>query len=413
VEESSVDFGGLSAIRFFFLQFGQLMVLPAASSGSLIGVLQNEQLTVNTGGLGRASGGGATSFYSFRLPWHPDAAAVTRFNCRIAEPKRFSRRRENEVVAWRGKVSKTAVSLATRSNVCSLRACYSATEHDEGGFGKAMGLKRVIRKFIEMTGYTIVAVPASPVVADAGVASAEVAAYDQDGLWSIHNHEFMQDPAFCKAYERGCRAASFDAHWHWRVHIGLWAAYIASKLAGDFVECGVNRGFLSSAIMEFLDWDSLGKTFYLLDTFAGLDPRYVAPEDCRGDALSMNEFRLKSGRQVRDVESVRANFSCWKNTRIVQGSIPETLSQVETPVVAYLHLDMNCSPPEVAALTFFWDRLVAGAVVFLDDHAYWGYESQKYALDAFAKLKNVMIASLPTGQGLLVKPTKRLSPNAA
>ena len=26
--------------------------------------------------------------------------------------------------------------------------------------------------------------------------------YDQDGLRSIHNHEFMDDPAFRKAYER-------------------------------------------------------------------------------------------------------------------------------------------------------------------------------------------------------------------
>ena len=28
--------------------------------------------------------------------------------------------------------------------------------------------------------------------------------------------------------------------------------------------------------MEYLDWDRLGKTFYLLDTFAGIDPRYVS-----------------------------------------------------------------------------------------------------------------------------------------
>ena len=261
-----------------------------------------------------------------------------------------------------------------------------------------MGLKTVTRRFIEMTGYTIMKVPTSTTDA----------AYDQDGLRSIHNHDFMREPSFCKAYERGCRAAS-DYKWHWRVHIGLWAAFTASKLAGDFVECGVNRGFLSSAIMEFLDWDSLNRTFYLLDTFEGLDLRHVSHEDCQCGAIKRNE----SAFYVRGVESVKANFSQWKNTRIIKGSIPEMLNQVETRNVAYLHLDMNCSPPEVAAMNFFWDRLVPGAVVLLDDYAYRGYESQKHAMDALAKEKHVMIVSLPTGQGLLMKPPEGVSPKTA
>lgn len=254
-----------------------------------------------------------------------------------------------------------------------------------------MELKRVIRRFIEMTGYTIVKMPTA------------TTPYYQDGLLSIHNHDFMSEPSFRKAYERGCRAAS-DYNWHWRVHIGLWAAFTASRLTGDFVECGVNRGFLSSAIMEFLDWDSLNRTFYLLDTFAGLDRRYVSHEDCQYGAIKKSESALGSGFYVRGVASVKANFSQWKNARIIEGSVPETLNQVEARSVAYLHLDMNCAPPEVAAVNFFWNRLLPGAVVLFDDYAYWGYESQKHAVDALAKEKNVMVASLPTGQGLLIKP---------
>src|ERR1043166_4934976 len=92
------------------------------------------------------------------------------------------------------------------------------------------------------------------------------AAYDQDGLRSIHNHAFMEERAFQQAYQRGVQAVGSDSyHWHWRVHIGLWAASNACCLPGDFVECGVNYGFLSSAIMAYLDWNQVGKTFYLLD----------------------------------------------------------------------------------------------------------------------------------------------------
>lgn len=34
--------------------------------------------------------------------------------------------------------------------------------------------------------------------------------YHQDGLHSIHNHEFMEDPDFVLAYARGVKAAGLQ-----------------------------------------------------------------------------------------------------------------------------------------------------------------------------------------------------------
>jgi len=55
--------------------------------------------------------------------------------------------------------------------------------------------------------------------------------YNQEGLITIHNHDFMESPTFKAAYQRGMKAAGPDYRWHWRVHIGLWTAAMASKLA--------------------------------------------------------------------------------------------------------------------------------------------------------------------------------------
>jgi hypothetical protein len=184
----------------------------------------------------------------------------------------------------------------------------------------------------------------------------------------------------------------------------LWVAYSASKLKGDFVECGVNHGFLSSAIMEYLNWNVLEKTFYLLDTFSGLDERFVSEQELDSGVMERNEDSLKSGFYVPGVETVRENFSEWKNVRIIQGSVPETLSAVDTQHIAYLHLDMNCAPPEVAAFNALWERLVPGAFILLDDYAYRGFGAQKSAMDAAAGAKGLQIVSLPSGQGLLIKP---------
>jgi len=225
--------------------------------------------------------------------------------------------------------------------------------------------------------------------------------YSADGLRSVHNHDFVRDPGFARAYARGVAAAGVDYDWQWRVHIGLWAATSAARLEGDFVECGVNRGFLSSAIMELLDWDTLGKTFWLLDTFSGVDETILPPAEREH---VHDRPRHHGSAYVDGVETVRSNFASWKNVRIIVGSVPSTLSLLETDTIAYLHLDMNASTPEVATLDALWPRLTRGAVVLLDDWGYKGFEPQHQAMGEFANGHGLPIASLPTGQGLLLKP---------
>lgn len=229
-------------------------------------------------------------------------------------------------------------------------------------------------------------------------------AYFEDSLITIQNHDFVNNPAFAHAYQRGLKAAGSDFNFRWRVHVALWAAASASKLRGDFVECGVNKGFVSSAIMDYLDWDSLGKKFYLMDTFHGLDERYVSEEEKAAGYLERNNQHLASGFYLSGVDRAKRNFSEWKNAIIVEGTIPDSLQKVDSTAIAYLHLDLNCSPPEVAALELLWDRLVPGAFILHDDYAATAYRLSKKGMDQFAAKKKVQFVSLPTSQGLLIKP---------
>src|SRR6185295_6879976 len=136
-----------------------------------------------------------------------------------------------------------------------------------------------------------------------------------------------------------------DYQWHWRVHTALWVAHCASKVPGDFVECGVGKGFMSSAIMQSLNWDTLGRTFYLLDTFSGLDERYVTAEEAESGILEKSKHLIEVGFYTSSAEAVIRNFSEWKNAKVIAGPVPETLDQVKAQRIAYLHLDMNCAPP--------------------------------------------------------------------
>lgn len=227
--------------------------------------------------------------------------------------------------------------------------------------------------------------------------------YDFDGLQTSHNHDFMGDARFKGAYARGVQATGSDYQIYWRLHIALWAARTSAHVPGDFVECGVNKGFVSSAIMRDLNWNETGRRFYLLDTFAGIDNRFVSAVEKDAGSLERNQQNLESGFYTKSVDMVRQNFAEWHDAVIVQGAIPETLPEIKSERVAFLHLDMNCSPPEIAALQYIWPKMSYGGVVLLDDYAYYGYQTQKEAFDDWSAQSGAHIAGLPTGQGIIIK----------
>src|SRR5260221_7595142 len=71
--------------------------------------------------------------------------------------------------------------------------------------------------------------------------------YARDSLFTTNNDNFRDDPDFKAAYSGGMKASGgVDPQIEWRLHVALWAARCAVRVPGDFVECGVNAGFVSS-----------------------------------------------------------------------------------------------------------------------------------------------------------------------
>jgi len=227
--------------------------------------------------------------------------------------------------------------------------------------------------------------------------------YNTDGLATRHNADFLAEPRFAEAYRRGlCVPHPYgtDPHFEWRVYVACWLASNAVRLDGDFVECGVATGIISRAICSYVAFERYAeKAFWLLDTFEGY-PVEQANADERASGLTA---RL-AGYYGDTYESVRDSMSAYPNVRLVKGVVPQTLSQVTSERIAFLSLDMNAAVPEVASIEAFWDRLTPGGFVLMDDYGWAPCVAQKVALDAFAARRGVGILSLPTGQGLLIRP---------
>lgn len=228
--------------------------------------------------------------------------------------------------------------------------------------------------------------------------------YSHDGLFTFNNSPFLCDPSFQAAYSRGVAASrGVDPGIEWRLHVALWAAQCAAQVEGDFVECGVNTGFISSAIMQRLDWKKIRKYFVLVDTFNGPMLHQYSEAEVRLGRRAAAEDALRRGAYATDLESILANYAEWPNVRVVQGLVPNVLDQLRLDRIAFLHLDMNCSFPELSALEYLWDTLSPGGIVLLDDYSAYGYDATMKAIDSAAKLRGAEVLSLPTGQGLISK----------
>lgn len=224
--------------------------------------------------------------------------------------------------------------------------------------------------------------------------------YAQDLLYTFHNADFMKDKLFLDSYALGKATGSNLLHEdiHWRIHVLCWAAYHAKHLEGDFVDCGVNTGVFSRAIINYIDFNKTGKKYYLLDTFEGLDKQFSSVDELKRNSL----MGYKHEGSV--YEQVKATFKDF-NVEIIKGAVPATLPLVKSDKICFLSIDMNCVKPEVDALEFFWDKMVSGGVILLDDYGYANSTNdQKMAHDAFAERKGVKILTMPTCQGLLIKP---------
>ena len=228
--------------------------------------------------------------------------------------------------------------------------------------------------------------------------------YKADGL-GVRNKElaWLTEPTFEAAWSKAVEGAKFGfaglvPDIRWRAHIALWAARRALQLQGDFVECGVYTGLLSLTICHAIGFQNADRKFYLFDTYKGVPlDGLVGGEKELAAALNRNMYR--------DVyEETKRHFAPFPNAVLVKGVLPDTLSTVPLERIAYLSIDLNNAVAEKPCIETLWPLLVPGAFVVIDDYAFKGHRPQFDMWNAFSASVGAPIVTMPTGQGLMIKP---------
>ena len=223
--------------------------------------------------------------------------------------------------------------------------------------------------------------------------------FEKDGMATIHNVGFLQEPHFQAAYERAVAAMPFDYEIPWRVHQALWAANVASNLPGkpSFVELGTGRGFIMTSVMEYLSFSNTPEDMPSCFLFDSFSPFVTNGIDQQSEEFGLSRYYADSYKAVAE------NFAEWPNVRLVKCFLPEGLDEVKLSPIGFLHIDLNASQIEIDCLKSLWNDLVPGAIVLLDDYAYRGYESAYLEMNNFAKDLGIRILTTASGQGIIIK----------
>jgi O-methyltransferase len=182
----------------------------------------------------------------------------------------------------------------------------------------------------------------------------------------------------------------------WRLHTLVWAAKNALNVEGDFVECGVFRGFCSSVILKYLDFQDMPRQTYLYDTFEGLPEKTSTEQERR----SWNYTKYDS---EAIYNGAREKFSKYKNVNIVRGIVPDSFEQAVPEKIAFLHIDMNSEKAEMLALEHLYDKVTPGGFIVFDDFGWTCNANQMRAELAFMNERGQHVMELPTGQGVVIK----------
>lgn len=132
---------------------------------------------------------------------------------------------------------------------------------------------------------------------------------------------------------------------------------------GAYAEFGVFQG--STFLKIARQAKKHNKTAFAFDSFQGL----AEPEEIDNDPS--NDYRYPKGKfdvggPSRFMELLRQNG--FDNYKIVEGYIPDTLSDAMDVTFCFAHIDLDHYRPTVHAARWCFDRLSQGGVIIFDDY---------------------------------------------
>lgn len=156
----------------------------------------------------------------------------------------------------------------------------------------------------------------------------------------------------------------------------------AAMAGGSVIECGTWRCGMAAGLATI---GGPSREYYFFDTFAGLPPATSEDGDYARHAQANRDAGLYHNNNTASLAEFMATMAAVAVPRerlhVHQGLFADTFPAVQVPPVAVLRLDADWYHSTLLCFEKFWDRLMPGAVVLIDD--YYAWEGCTKAVHAF------------------------------
>jgi O-methyltransferase len=181
------------------------------------------------------------------------------------------------------------------------------------------------------------------------------------------------------------------------------ARYAARLPHGDVVECGCWHGHSTLAIATLLAEEKFSGRFHVFDSFEGGLSAFGAKDES-SFRLTEQEKREQIDQFRSDFEFVRSVTAAFGFVELHHGWIPQTFAAFTPRPIRFLHVDVDMYEPTKASLEFFWDSVVPGGCVVIDDYNHAVFEGATRAVDEFLADRSLrLFYSVPFGSAYLIK----------
>jgi O-methyltransferase len=157
-------------------------------------------------------------------------------------------------------------------------------------------------------------------------------------------------------------------------NLSLIETFIDDKVlkSGAIVECGTWRGGMSAGMIEICGKD---KSYYFLDSFEGLpEPKEIDGKRAfawQADKESPGYYDNCSSSLELFKNTIDRTGINHDNVMIIKGFYDKSFQTFESPKISVLRLDADWYESTMLCLEKFWDHVVPGGIIIIDDYHVW------------------------------------------
>jgi hypothetical protein len=160
------------------------------------------------------------------------------------------------------------------------------------------------------------------------------------------------------------------------------ADYAAALPVGDVIECGCWHGHSTVAIATMLARRGFTGKFHVFDSFEGGLSAFTEKDESYFK-LTDAEKRVQVKQFESDYDFVDSITRDFGFVELHRGWIPQSFETFAPGPIKFAHIDVDMYEPTKASLELFWEHMVPGGCIVVDDYNHGVFEGATRAVDEF------------------------------